>query len=109
MATTQFDRDSLARWYAGEHLKTDPGIGSIYFLPNGADEREIRFVEINRMIPDQTDDALEPIDFGIDTGSENAHRLVVLDVTPTQWNRIETGRLSLPLGWLLDGKVHYSK
>ena len=28
MPATQFDRDSLAVWYAREHLRTDPGIVS---------------------------------------------------------------------------------
>ena len=47
MAAIQFDRDIMARWYATEHLKTDPGIVSVYYLPTNAGEREIRFVEVN--------------------------------------------------------------
>lgn len=109
MAIVQFDRNSMARWYAQEHLRTDPGIASIYYLPTGADEREIRFVEVNTMLGDRTDDALEPIDFGIDTGSDSAHRLLVVDVTPQQWGRIQARTLTLPLGWSLDDAIHIQR
>jgi len=108
MSTTQFNRDSMARWYAQEHLKTDPGIDAIYFLPKDAGERDIRFVEINHLIGERTDDSLEPIDFGIDMGTESAHKLFVLDVTPAQWERIRAQQLDLPKGWTLDGALHFS-
>ncbi|MDY0168430.1 MAG: hypothetical protein RBS80_17910 [Thermoguttaceae bacterium] len=107
MPATQFDRDSMACWYAKEHLKTDPGVCSVYYLPANADEREIRLIEVNRLIGDRNDEALEPIDFGIDTGTENAHKLFVLDVTPEQWKRIRTQELGLPANWSLDGAMHY--
>jgi len=107
MPATQFSRDSMARWYAKEHLKTDPGIVAVYYLPANADEREIRFVEINQLIGDRNDDALEPIDFGVDTGMNTAHKLFVLDVTPDQWERIRSQELSLPRNWSLDGAVHF--
>ncbi len=109
MSTTQFDRDSLARWYAKEHLKTDPGMVSVYFLPTNAGEREIRFVEVNKLIGDRNDNALEPIDFGIDTGTDTAHKLCVLDVTPEQWERIEAKKLQLPDDWSLEGAIPFSQ
>ena len=107
MPATQFDRNSMARWYAKEHLKTDPGIASVHYLPRNADDREIRFVEVNILIGDRNDGVLEPIDFGIDTGMDTAHKLLVLDVTPAQWKRIQTRELSLPGNWSLEGAVPY--
>ncbi len=97
----------MADWYAKEHLKTDPGIVSVYYLPKNAGEREIRFIEINKLIGDRNDDALEAIDFGIDTGTDNAHKLFVLDVTPEQWERIQAKKLALPADWSLDGAIPY--
>ncbi len=41
MPATQFDRASMARWYAKEHLKTDPGIAAVYYLPTNSGDREI--------------------------------------------------------------------
>ena len=45
----------------------------------------------------------EPIDFGVDIGSAEAHTLYVLDATPAQWNAILSKKLPLPAGWTLDG------
>ena len=81
---SDFNRDAMAKWYAKQHLKTDPGVHVVYYLPKNAPDREIRFIEINDLIGDRNDDLLEPIDFGVDTGKETAHKLFVLDVTPKQ-------------------------
>lgn len=108
MAVANFNRDSLAHWYAQEHLKTDPGILKVVYLPTNADEREIRFIEINELMAERTSEILEPIDFGVDMDSENAHKLWVLDVTPNQWDRIEAGELTLPESWCLENKVELS-
>lgn len=97
----------MARWYAEQHLRTDPGIAAVHYLPKGADEREIRLVEVNSLMSDRTDEAIEPIDFGIDMGSEGEHLLFVLDVTPEQWERIRTKKLALPDGWTIDGALHF--
>ena len=107
MQAVEFNRDSMARWYAQEHLKTDPGIVSVYYLPKNAGERDIRLVEINKFIMDRNDDSLEPIDFGVDAGTDTVHKLFVLDVTPGQWKRLMSGELSLPAHWDLAGLVHY--
>jgi hypothetical protein len=104
-----FSRDKKARGYATKHLKTDPGIRDVYYLPEGAPEREIRFVEINDRIAPRERDPLEPIDFGVDIGNARAHTLVVLDVTPAQWDKIKRNLLELPDGWTLDGAKHFAR
>lgn len=101
------DRDSLARWYAISHLKTDPGIVEVHYLPTGSDDNEIRFVEVNTLIEGRRDDSIEVIDFGIDFGKETYHRLLVLDVTPSQWSRIKQGQSSLPPRWSRDHSISY--
>jgi hypothetical protein len=102
MATTQFNRDVLASWYAKEHIKTDSGVRSVYYLPTNSPEREIRLLEVNDLIAELDDNAVEPVDFGVDYGSENEHKLFVMDVTPSQWDRIGQGSMSLPAGWSLE-------
>ena len=109
MPQTQFDRDAKAKWYSKEHLKTDPGVLVIYYLPKNAPEREIRLVEVNAMIGDRRDESLDPVDFGVDRGTDEAHKLLVLDVTPDQWKRIEGGALKLPKGWSRDSAVRYAQ
>jgi hypothetical protein len=97
---TTFDRDALAREYARRHLETDSGVEEIHYLPTDAPPREIRFLEVNRLISGTT--PLEPIDFGVDVGRAEGHTLNVLDVTPAQWDAIQNGQLPLPAGWTLD-------
>lgn len=98
---TVSDRDSLARWYAGRHMDIDLGVVQILYLPKNAPSREIRFLEVNRLISETT--PVEPIDFGVDIGGADAHTLFVLDVTPAQWAAIQTKTMPLPAGWTLDG------
>lgn len=109
MPEIAFNRDETARWYANRHLKTDPGIRTIYYLPADAPEREIRFLEINELIAEREKDPLEPIDFGVDIGGVEGHTLLVLDVTPTQWERLNKQELELPKGWSLREAVPFSR
>ena len=104
MATATFDRDAMANWYAKQHLKVDPGVSRIYYLRGNAPDREIRLIEVNDLMVEMKDESLEPLDFGIDTRSESAHKLLVLDVTPRQWRLIKRGELSLPKGWELESR-----
>jgi hypothetical protein len=97
-----FDRDSMAAHYAKRHKAIDGDIAAIYYLPTGAPPKEIRLVEVNRAIKSQAEP--EPIDFGVASGTDEAHRLVVLDVTPAQWKEILAKTRSLPLGWSLEGR-----
>ncbi len=96
-----FDRDTRAAFYAKRHTEVDPGIRAIYYLPVGAPSNEIRLVEVNELI--RSIASPEPIDFGVDAGTANMHKLVVLDVTPVQWEEIQANTRSLPEGWTLEG------
>ena len=109
MSVAQFDREQMARWYADRHLATDPGIRAVYYLPTGAPADEIRFLEINQLMAVRENDPLEPIDFGVDIGGNESHTLLVLDVTPAQWDRIRQGGLPLPDGWSLDQATSFSR
>jgi hypothetical protein len=103
---TAFDRDSLARWYASRHFQTDAGVQRIFYLPTNSPPRQIRLLEVNRMISETT--PLEAIDFGVDVGGAEGHTLFVLDVTPTQWDAIQKGDLALPVDWTLTGSTELS-
>jgi hypothetical protein len=109
MAVGTFDRDEMARHYAARHLRTDPGIAAVIYLPGEAPEREIRFVEVNELIADRAQDPVEPIDFGVDVGGPTSHKLMVVDVTPAQWERIDRKEIPLPSGWSLDGATPFTR
>src|SRR4051794_34721649 len=96
-----FNRDSMAAFYARRHRETDPAISQIHYLPTGAPANEIRFVEVNESITGTA--SPEPIDFGVEGGTDNEHKLIVLDVTPEQWEEIQEDPALLPPGWTLEG------
>ncbi len=108
-ANQPFSRDAWAREYAESHLRTDPGTIDVFYLPTNAPEREIRLLEINDLIAVRESDPIDPIDFGVDSDGDQPHRLLVVDVTPGQWVRIQSGQIPLPPGWSLDGKVIFSR
>ncbi len=101
MIATEFYPLSWASSYAKRHLQTDPGICGVYYLPDGASEREIRLVEVNEIAAIRDEGALEPIEFGVDQQGNDAHTVKILDVSPDQWARIGQGQLALPNGWSL--------
>ncbi|MEX0725600.1 MAG: hypothetical protein WEB58_18485 [Planctomycetaceae bacterium] len=109
MSTTIFDPKKIAAWYARQHRKIDPGICRVYYLPDRSPEREIRLIEVNDMMVEMRDDALEPIDFGVDTGTETEHTLTVLDISPKQWDRIQKGKIQLPEGWSLEKAISWPR
>ena len=100
-----FNRERLATWYAKRHLDIDKGVVRILYLPTNAPSREIRLLEVNRLISETTPPV--PIDFGVAIGGPDAHTLYVLDVTPSQWKAIEQGKMSLPSGWTLEAAKAY--
>ena len=101
-ATEPFSRDSWAGMYATRHLATDPGIQEICYLQDQSPENEIRLVEVNELLSLREIDHLEPIDFGVDIDGVHPHRLLVLDVTPQEWEQVKGGRLRLPAGWSMN-------
>ena len=111
---TAFNRDTFAKWYAMRHFETDAGVEQIHYMPTNSHPREIRFLEVNRLIAEATDP--EPIDFGVDIGNADAHTLYVLDVTPyvldvtpSQWAAIQKNEMTLPAGWALDDKQTFDR
>ena len=109
VSANPFDRDSAARSYAARHFKLDAGVRDVYYLPAGAPDREIRLVEVNELIAERQEDPLEPIDFGVDIGRPDGHSLIVLDITPGQWDRIQAGHLRLPPDWSREGAVLFAR
>ena len=104
-----FNRNSMAKRYALRHLKTDPATEIIYYLPTNSPQREIRLVEVNNAIVERDSDASQALDFGVDVGNPAEHKLLVVDVTPAQWKRIQRKELRLPDGWSLSDAVEFGR
>lgn len=72
---------------------------AVYHLKTNSPEREVRLLEVNDLMGEMKDTALEPFVICGEAGTAGEHRLAVLDVTPSQWDRLMAGRLPLPPGW----------
>jgi len=96
-------RDQVAAWIARKHLAADPGITDVWHLPGNASEREIRLVEVNALLAELPNEEIIPIDFGFNVEG-SVFSLLVLDVTPDQWERLQAGALPLPATWTLQDK-----
>jgi hypothetical protein len=94
------NRDQVAEWIARKHLAVDPGITDILYLPTDAPPEEIRLIEANSLLAALPDEDISPMDFGLNVECLN-FKLLVVDVTPSQWNRIVEGRSAIPQDWNL--------
>ncbi len=98
--------EPFARWLAQRHLSTDPAIQRIVYLPTGAPNDEIRFLEINRFLQPPDDDVIEPVDFSPDDDGLS-FKVFVADITSDQWERIQQDPSTLPPGWqLVDNRIY---
>ena len=94
-------RDSFVNWIANQHFAVDKGIERIFYLPCGAPEDEVRFLEVNGLASLPEAGPVEAVDFMPDIEGV-PFNLFVADVTPRQYDLIMAHKLSLPTGWQLD-------
>jgi len=96
------ERAAFAEWLARQHLKFDSRLTQVIYLPAGAQDNEVRLLEVNTglfpepgspIVPIETTPAVTDLPFGV----------WVADVTPTEWQEIQTNPSLLPMGWSLDG------
>ncbi len=96
-------RDEVATWAAKQHRIADSGIREIWYLPQGAPDDEIRFLEVNDRFA-ANGSKVEAIDFGLDIDGTR-FRLLVADITSEQLEEIKRDPSRLPPGWSLDRKT----
>lgn len=83
--------------YARTHLKLDH-ILEVHYLPYGANDNEIRFLEINTKETKL-----------LNLSVFNAFCMFVFDVIVEDWEKIKEGTLSLPDGWSFRNEKVYRK
>lgn len=98
-------RDQVAEWLAIQHYAADPGITDVWYLRDSP-KQEIRLIEVNTLLTGLSDEDIIPVDFGFDVEGLN-YTLLVVDVTPDQWKRLQAGALPLPEHWTLNDSRHF--
>jgi hypothetical protein len=95
-------RDEFAHWIGRRHFAIDKGISRIVFLPTGAPPDEVRLLEVNELAHIPEAGPIAAVDFAPDI--EGLHyRLFVADVTPQQFEAVQSRKVALPAGWDLEG------
>ena len=96
------ERAAFATWLAGQHLRFDSRLTQVVYLPNAAPDDEVRLLEVNTglypepgkpIVSVETTPAVAGLPF----------RVCIADVTPEEWQQIQTNPGLLPAGWSLQG------
>jgi hypothetical protein len=101
MSAATKESAAFAEWLARQHLRFDSRLTQAIYLPTGAPDDEIRMLEVNTgLFPEpgkpivaiETTPAVTDIPF----------RVLIADVTPEEWEQIQTKPELLPAGWSLE-------
>lgn len=77
------------------HFEADRGIEQIIWIPH---EKEIRLLEVNRTaIPSGS-----VLVFSFAPSDDLPFRMLIADITPTEWKQLQNGDIPLPEGWDLE-------
>jgi hypothetical protein len=95
-------RDQVAAWLAEKDLIVDSSIREVWYLPEGAPDDEIRFLEINDRFPG-SENEIEPFQSFVDITTPS-YRVFTIYATSKQLDQIMKDPALLPAGWSLDGR-----
>jgi hypothetical protein len=98
------ERTAFAQWLGRQHLQFDKRLTQVVYLPAGAPENQVRLVEVNTGLYPDPGTPLTPTE-STPAVADLPFHVWVLDVTPDEWNQIQTRPDMLPPGWSLEGKV----
>ena len=97
-------RLKVATELAHRHFDLDQGVEQIFLLRKAGAESSaqepIKLLEINRSTPEC---GIMPVYFGPSTGVP--YPLIVVDVTPREFDRLKAGKLTLPRGWKIGRQI----
>lgn len=97
-------RAAFAEWLGRQHLGFDKRLALVVYLPAGAPEEEVRLLEVNTGLFPQPGTPIVPIET-TPAISDLPFRVWVADITPEEWELIQTNAGLLPAGWSLEGSV----
>lgn len=88
---------------AHAHKTVEPDIVAIYRVRDPLreldSEEPIKLLEVN---PSTSASGIMPIGFRSDTGMGIPYPSVIMEVTPDEWKRIQSGDMALPNNWRAD-------
>jgi hypothetical protein len=101
------EKHEVARRLANAHYAIEPGILRIFKLRETPEfealaSTPIKLLEINT---NTTSSGVMPLYFGPAPASGIPFASVIVEVTPDEFDRIESAQLKLPDGWVIDSEL----
>lgn len=104
---TNGSKDEAARVLAEQHYEVEPGLTHV-FRVMGITELEtrptepIKLLEVNQ---DTVPSGILPLQFGPSPASGLHYPTVIMEVTPDEYQKIQSNEMSLPHGWKIAGLI----
>ena len=102
MSEVTKERAAFAEWLARQHLRFDSRLTQIIYLPAGAPDDEVRLLEVNTGLYPEPGSPIISVET-TPAVTDFPFRVRVADVTPDEWQQIQTDAKLLPAGWGLEG------
>lgn len=100
-------KDQEARELAKKHYKVEAGLTRVIRIGGSADveshpDEPIKLLEVNE---NTVPSGIMPIQFGPSPAAGIHYPSIIVEVTPDEYERIQTGELPLPDGWTLGEEI----
>jgi hypothetical protein len=100
-------RDEAARDLAKKHFQVEAGLTHVIRIGGSAEvefrpNEPIKLLEVNE---NTVPSGIMPLQFGPSPASGIHYSSVIVEVTPDEYEKIQTGELGLPEGWTLGEEI----
>jgi hypothetical protein len=102
MSEATKEKAAFAEWLARQHLRFDSRLTQAIYLPTGAPDDEVRLLEVNTGLFPGPGNPIVSVE-ATPAVTDLPFRVWVADVTPEEWQQIQTNPGFLPAGWNLEG------
>ena len=96
------ERAAFAEWLARQHLRFDSRLTQVVYLPVGAPDDQVRLLEVNTGLYPEPGNPIVPVET-TPAVTDLPYRVWVADITPEEWQQIQSNPQLLPKGWGLEG------
>jgi hypothetical protein len=101
------DKTEIAKMLADAHRKVEPGISRIFRVVSDREQDADEPVKLLEVNPDTSPSGIFPIAFNADPPTV-PFPSVVIEVTESEFEKINAGSLRLPDGWRLSEPIYES-
>jgi hypothetical protein len=94
-------KDKTAQLLADAHFRLDEGITRVFRIVESDESNIARPVKLLEVNPMTTEVGISPVGMSADPARGVDHSLVVIEISPSEFDRVQRGELRLPHDWRL--------